>query len=160
MKKTLLAPVLPLLLLFFAFPSPSLAFVEVGAGFGITSFEDDLEEVDTGAGTSLEVNIGTGVMRLMFALHSSDHDEGDYSSWMIGPSWTLADMGFVPRIYALVSQHEFEDVDGWGVTAGGGLGWNVFPSAIFGLDLRLSRWEGDDADVETGTLQVMFRFMF
>jgi len=163
MKKGLLIPVFALLMLSFlllALPSPSLALVEVGAGFGITSFEEDLEDVDTDSGTSLEVNIGSGVMRLMFALQSSDHDEGDYSSWMIGPSWTFAEMGFVPRIYALVSQHEFEDIDGWGFTAGGGLGWHVFPSATLGLDLRLSLWEGDDADVETGTLQVLFRLGF
>ncbi len=163
MKKALLSFVLPLLLLtlmFLALPSPSFALVEVGAGFGITSFGEDFDDVDTDAGTSLEVNVGSGVMRLMFALQSSDHDEGNYSSWMIGPSWTLADMGFVPRIYALISQHEFEDVDGWGVTAGGGLGWHVFPSATLGLDLRLSRWEGDDADVETGTLQLMLRVGF
>jgi len=141
-------------------PSSSFAIVEVGAGFGITSFEDDLDGVDTDSGTSLEVSVGSGTMRLMLALQSSDHDQGDYSAWMIGPSWTLDTAGFTPRIYALVSSHEFEDIDGWGLTLGGGVGWPLFPSANLGLDLRMGQWEGDSYDVRTGTLQILFRVGF
>jgi len=161
MKRSVSATVLflvPFLLL--TFPSLSHAVVEVGAGFGITSFEDDLDGVDTDTGTSLEVNIGSGTMRLMFAIQSSDHDQGDYSAWMIGPSWTLDTEGFTPRIYALISDHEFEGIDGWGITLGGGVGWPLFPSASVGFDLRISQWEGDSYDVETGTLQVLFRVGF
>ena len=161
MKRSVSATVLflvPFLLLIS--PSLSHAVVEVGAGFGITSFEDDLDGVDTDSGTSLEVNIGSGTMRLMFAIQSSDHDQGDYSAWMIGPSWTLDTEGFTPRIYALISDHEFEGIDGWGITLGGGVGWPLFPSASVGFDLRISQWEGDSYDVETGTLQVLFRIGF
>ncbi|UCG37903.1 MAG: hypothetical protein JSV00_06790 [bacterium] len=149
---------LPLLLL--AFPSPSLALVEVGAGFGITSFQDDLDGVDTGSGLSAEVNVGSGVTRLMFAIQSSDHDPGDYSAWMVGPSWTLDTGGFSTRIYALISSHEFESIEGWGVTLGGGLGWPILPAASLGFDVRISQWEDGPVDVQTGTLQVLFRIGF
>jgi hypothetical protein len=134
--------------------------VEVGAGLTITSFEDDLDAVDTDSGAALEVNLGSGVTRLMFAIQSSDHDQGDYSSWMVGPSFTLDIPGFEPRIYALISNHEFEDIDGWGLTLGGGVAWPLFPTASFGLDLRISQWEGDGYDVGTGTLQVLLRVGF
>ena len=141
-------------------PSPSFAVVEVGVGFGITSFEDDLDGVDTDSGTSVEVSVGSGTMKLMLGILSSDHDQGDYSAWMIGPSWTLDTAGFTPRIYALVSSHEFEEFVGWGLSLGGGVGWPLFPSANLGLDLRMSQWEGDSLDVRTGTLQVLFRIGF
>jgi hypothetical protein len=157
-KPVLVIALLPLLLM--VFPSPSLAVVEIGAGLGITSFENDLDGVETDMGTCLEVNAGSGVMRFMFALQSSSHDQGDYSAWMVGPSWVLDTAGFKPRIYALISNHEFENIDGWGVTLGGGVGWPVFPSATLGLDLRISQWEGDGYDVETGTLQVLFKLGF
>ena len=160
MKKLIPILLLPLLLL--VFPSPTLALVEVGAGFNITSFEDDLDGVDTDSGTSLEVNVGSGTVRLMAALQSSSHDQGDYDAWMVGPSFTLDTEGFNPRIYALLSSHDFEDIDGWGVTLGGGLGWPIFPSASFGFDLRISQWDGGGAykNVGTGTLQVLFRIGF
>lgn len=149
---------LPLLLLLLVFPSPSLALVEIGAGFTITSFEDDLDGVDTDSGTSLELNLGSGTTRLMFALQSSSHNQGDYDAWMVGPSFTLGTEGFNTRIYALLSHHDFEGIDGWGVTLGGGLGWPIFPSASLGFDFRISQWDGDGGyDVGTGTLQVLFR---
>lgn len=163
MKKTFSVHFLFLILLsslVLAFPTSSLALMEVGAGVGITSFDDDLEGVGTGSGITLEVTVGSGVMRLMAALQASDHDEGDYSALMFGPSWTFPVMGFTPRIYALISGHEFEDVDGWGVTLGGGVGWSLFPAATLGLDLRVSQWEGDDVDARTGTLQVLFTLGF
>ena len=158
-KLTPLLFLLPLLLL--AFPSPSLAVVEIGAGFNITSFEDDLDWVDTDAGTSLELNIGSGTVRLMAAIQSSSHDQGDYDAWMVGPSFTLGTEGFDSRMYALLSSHDFEGIDGWGVTLGGGLGWPIFPSASFGFDLRISQWDGNGGiNVGTGTLQVLFRVGF
>ena len=142
-------------------PAPSIALVEVGAGFNITSFEDDLDNVDTDSGTSLEVNVGSGTVRLMAALQSSSHNQGDYDAWMVGPSFTLDTEGFNSRIYALLSSHDFEGIDGWGVTLGGGLGWPIFQSASFGFDLRISQWEGDGGrNVGTGTLQVLFRVGF
>ncbi len=150
-----------LLLLLIAFPSPSRAFVEVGAGFTITSFEDDLDSVDTDSGTALEVNLGSGTTRLMFAVQSSSHNQGDYDAWMVGPSFTLDMESFNTRIYALLSSHDFEGIDGWGVTLGGGLGWPIFPSANLGFDVRVSRWDGDGGyDVGTGTLQVLLRIGF
>ena len=160
MKK--LAPtLLPLLLLLLVFPSPSLALVEIGAGFTITSFEDDLDYVDTDSGTSLEINLGSGTVRLMAALQSSSHNQGDYDAWMVGPSFTLGTEGFDSRIYALVSSHKFENIDGWGMTLGGGLGWPIFPSASLGFDLRVSRWDGDGGvNAGTGTLQVLLRIGF
>ena len=149
---------LPLLLLILS--SPCFAVVELGAGFGITSFENDLDGVDAGSGLSAEANVGSGALRLMFAIQSSDHDQGDYSSWMVGPSWTLATEGYTPRIYALISSHDFENIDGWGVTLGGGVGWPILSFASLGFDVRISQWEGDGADVGTGTLQVLFRMGF
>ncbi|MBN2720155.1 MAG: hypothetical protein JXR72_03530 [Proteobacteria bacterium] len=143
-----------------AFPPSSLALMEVGVGVGVTSFDDDLEDVNTGSGITLEATVGSGVMRLMAALQASDHDEGDYSALMFGPMWTFPVMNFTPRVYALVSGHEFEDVDGWGVTLGGGVGWSLFPAATLGLDLRVSQWEGDDVDARTGTFQVYFGLGF
>ena len=155
---------LPLLLflVLLSLPSPSYAIVEVGAGFTITSFEDDLDGVDTDSGTALEVNVGSGSVRLMAAIQSSSHDQGDYDAWMVGPCFTLDTAGFTPRIYALLSSHEFENIDGWGVTLGGGLGWPLFPSASLGFDVRISRWDGGGAydDIGTGTLQVLFRLGF
>ena len=160
MKK--LTPVLLLLpLLLLALPSPALALVEVGAGFTITSFDDDLDYVDTDSGTSLEVNVGSGAVRLMAAFQSSAHNQGDYQAWMVGPSFTLDTESFNSRIYALLSNHEFENIDGWGVTLGGGLGWPIFPMASFGLDVRISRWDGDGGtNIGTGTLLVLFRVGF
>ena len=159
MKKLSLLLLLPLLLL--VFPSPSIALVEVGAGFTVTSFEDDLDSVDTDSGTALEVNVGSGAVKLMFALQSSSHDQGDYDAWMVGPSFTLDTQGFEPRIYALIGSHEFESIDGWGLTLGGGVAWPIFTSASFGFDLRVSQWEADGgADVGTGTLQVLFKIGF
>jgi hypothetical protein len=158
MKKTSL---LLLFILLLVLPSSSFALVEVGAGFNITSFEDDLDNVNTDSGTSLEVNVGSGTVRLMAALQSSSHNQGDYDAWMVGPSFTLDTEGFNSRIYALLSSHDFEGIDGWGVTLGGGLGWPIFPSASFGFDLRISQWEGDGGrNVGTGTLQVLFRVGF
>jgi len=159
--KKLTPALLPLLLLFLAFPSPSLALVEVGAGITVTSFEDDLDFVDTDSGTSLELTLGSGGVRLMAALQSSSHNQGDYDSWMIGPSFTLRTEGYSSRIYALLSSHEFESIDGWGLTLGGGFGWAIFSSASLGFDLRVSRWEGNGGiDVGTGTAQVLFRIGF
>ena len=143
-----------------SFPAPSFAAVEIGVGFGITSFQDDLDSVDTDSGTSVEMNVGSGSMRLMAAIQSSDHDQGDYSAWMVGPSWTLDTEGFTPRIYALISGHEFENIDGWGITLGGGVDWPLISAASFGFDLRISQWEGDGYSVGTGTLQVLFRVGF
>jgi len=158
MKKS---PLLLLLILILAFPFPSLALVEIGAGFTTTSFEDDLDFVDTDSGTSLELNIGSGTVRLMAALQSSSHDQGDYEAWMVGPSFTLDVEGFIPRIYVLLSSHDFEGYDGTGITLGGGVGWPIFSGASFALDARLSRWEGDGGiDVGTGTLQVLLRIGF
>lgn len=159
MKK--LTPILLLLpLLLLALPSSALALVEVGAGFTITSFEDDLDDVDTDSGTALEVNVGSGTTRLMFTLQSSSHDQGDYDAWMVGPSFTMDMEGFQPRIYVLLSNHEFENIDGWGVTLGGGVAWPITTAASLGLDVRVSRWEGDSYDVGTGTLQVLLRVGF
>jgi len=158
-QRTPVLLLLPLLLLVFS--SPALALVEVGAGFTITSFEDDLDFVDTDSGTSLEVNVGSGTIRLMGAVQSSSHNQGDYKAWMVGPSFTLATESYNSRIYALLSSHEFEDIDGWGITLGGGLGWPIFSSASLGFDVRLSRWDGDGGtDIGTGTLQVLFRIGF
>jgi len=167
MKKLMLLPsplpvLLPLLLLLslLAFPSQSQAVVELGAGFGITSFEDDLDNVDAGAGFSADAYVGTGAMRLMLAIQSSDHDGADYSAWMVGPSWTLDMEGFSTRIYALISSHEFESIDGWGVTLGGGLGWPILPGSTLGVDAHISQWEGDSLDIRTGTLQILFSVGF
>lgn len=160
-KLTPLLFLLPLLLLFLAFPSPSPAGVEVGVGFNITSFEDDLDYVDTDAGTSLELNVGSGTVRLMAAIQSSSHDQGDYDAWMVGPSFTLDTESFNSRIYALLSSHDFEGIDGWGMTLGGGLGWPLFPSASLGFDLRVSRWDGGSGiDAGTGTVQILLRIGF
>jgi len=153
---------LPLLLALLSFPSPSMAGVEVGAGINVTSFGNDLDGVDTDSGFSLEMNVGSGVTRLMLAAQSSSHDQGDYKAWMLGPSFTLDMGGFDTRVYALLSRHEFEDIDGWGVTLGGGLGWPIFPSANLGFDFRISQWDGGGAydNIETGTLAVLLRFSF
>ncbi len=160
MKK--LAPtLLPLILLLLAFPSPSLALVEIGAGFTITTFEDDLDFVDTDYGTSLEINVGSGTLRLMGVFQSSSHNQGDYDAWMVGPSFILGASGFDSRIYALLSKHEFESIDGWGITLGGGFGWPIFPSASLGFDARISQWDGGGGiDVGTGTLQILLRVGF
>lgn len=157
-KSTLL--LLPLLLLLLVLPSPASAIVELGAGFGITSFEDDLDGVDTGSGFSAEANIGSGAIRFMFAVQSSDHDGDDYNAWMVGPSWTLDMEGFNSRIYALISSHEIESVEGWGLTLGGGLGWPILPASTLGVDVHISQWEDGDIDVRTGTLQVLFKVGF
>ena len=160
MKK--LAPTLLLLpLLLLVLPSPSFALVEIGAGFTTTSFEDGLGFVDTDSGTSLELNIGSGTVRLMAALQSSSHNQGDYDAWMVGPSFTLDVEGFIPRIYVLLSGHEFESIDGAGITLGGGVGWPIFSGASFAFDLRVSQWEGNGGiDVGTGTLLVLLRIGF
>lgn len=157
MKKTALL-LLPLLLL--ALPSPSLALVEVGAGFTITSFEDDLDSVDTDSGTAFELNLGSGATRLMLAMQSSSHDQGDYDAMMGGVSFNLDLESFKPRLYALIGNHEFESIDGWGVTLGGGVSWPLSTVASFGLDMRISQWEGDSYDVRTGTLQVLLKIEF
>ena len=135
--------------------------MEVGAGYTITSFEDDLDFVGTDSGTSLELNVGSGSIRLMLAFQSSSHDLGDYEAWMVGPSFNLAAEGFDSRIYALLSEHDFENIDGTGITLGGGIGWPIFSGASFGFDLRISQWDGGSGiDVGTGTLQVLFRIGF
>jgi hypothetical protein len=165
MKK--LAPILLLLpLLLLAFPSSSLALVEVGAGLTVTSFEDDLDFVDTDSGSAFEISLGSGTVRLMAAFQSSSHDQGDYEALMLGPSFTLDVEGFIPRIYVLLSDHEFESnvgpsIDGTGLTLGGGVGWPIFSGASFAFDLRVSQWEGDGGiDIGTGTLQVLFKMGF
>ena len=157
-KSALLLLLLPLLLL--ALPSPSIALVEVGVGFGVTSFEDDLDNVDTDSGTSLEVTVGSGSARLLLALQSSSHDQGDYDALMGGVSFNLDMESFNPRIYVLIGNHEFENIEGWGLTLGGGVFWPLSTAASFGLDLRVSQWEGDGNDVGTGTLQVLLRIGF
>ena len=163
MKK--LAPIL-LLLPLLAFPSSSLALVEVGAGLTATSFEDDLDFVDTDSGSAFEISLGSGTVRLMAAFQSSSHDQGDYEALMLGPSFTLDVEGFIPRIYVLLSDHEFESnvgpsIDGTGLTLGGGVGWPIFSGASFAFDLRVSQWEGDGGiDIGTGTLQVLFKMGF
>lgn len=141
-------------------PSPASAVIEVGAGIGIVSFDNDLDGVDTDFGSSLELTFGSGALRGMFALQSSSHDQGDYEAIMGGPAWVLDAGGFSGRIYFLISAHEFESLDGAGVTVGGGLGWPIFPSARLGFDYHVSRWEDAGNDVGTGTLQLLFRLGF
>ncbi|MDF1525974.1 MAG: hypothetical protein RRA15_03620 [bacterium] len=159
-KRTPLLFLLPLLLL--AFPSPSHAVVELGVGYGLVSFDNDLDGVDTDMGTTIEGTFGSGGIRLMVAMQDSSHDQGDYNAVMGGPAWVMDMGGFSTRIYALISAHEFENIDGAGVTLGGGFGWPIFPSASLGFDLRISRWDGGGGykDVGTGTLQVLFRIGF
>jgi hypothetical protein len=159
MKKPALV-LLPFLLLFLVLPAPSYALVELGAGFTITSFEDDLDDVETDSGTALELTLGSGSARLMFALQSSSHDQGDYDALMGGVSFNLDLESFDPRIYVLIGNHEFESIDGWGLTLGGGVSWPLSTAASFGLDMRISQWEGDSYDVRTGTLQVLLRVGF
>jgi hypothetical protein len=158
LTSVLLLLLLPLILL--SFPSTSHAAFELGAGFGITFFEEDLDSVDAGAGFSAEANIGTGAIRLMLGVQSSDHDPGDYRASMVGPSWTLDLERFSSRIYALLSSHDFETYDGYGLTLGGGLEWPVLSGSTLGFDFHLSQWEGDGLDVRTGTLQVLFKIGF
>jgi len=160
MKKSTLSLFPFLLLLLLIFPSSSYALFEVGAGFIITSFEDDPDDVETDSGTALELTLGSGSARLMFALQSSSHDQGDYDALMGGVSFNLDLESFNPRIYALIGNHEFESIDGWGVTLGGGVSWPLSTAASFGLDMRISQWEGDNYDVRTGTLQVLLKIGF
>ena len=159
-KLTPLLLLLPLLLL--AVPSPSHALVELGVGYGLVSFDDDLDGVGSDMGTTIEGTFGSGAIRLMVAMQDSSHDQGDYNSIMGGPAWVMDLGGFSTRIYALISSHEFENVNGAGVTLGGGLGWPIFPAASLGFDLHISRWDGGSGykDVGTGTLQVLFRIGF
>ena len=159
-KLPLLLLLIPIPILLLASPSPSHAVVELGVGFGLVSFDDDLDGVDTDMGTTIEGTFGSGTIRLMVAMQDSSHDQGDYNAVMGGPAWVLDMGGFSTRIYALISAHEFENIDGAGVTLGGGIGWPVFPAASLGFDLHVSRWEGDGLDVGTGTLQVLFRIGF
>ena len=140
--------------------SPALAVVEVGVGFGTVSFDDDLDGVDADMGTTLEGTFGSGGIRLMVALQDSSHDQGDYQAIMGGPAWVMDMGGFSSRIYFLISAHEFENIDGAGVTVGGGIGWPVFPAASLGFDYHVSRWEGNGYNVGTGTLQVLFLIGF
>jgi hypothetical protein len=159
MKKLTTLLLLPLLLL--VLPASSHAVVEVGVGFGTVSFDDDLDGVDADMGTTLEGTFGSGGIRLMVAMQDSSHDQGDYQAIMGGPAWVLDMGGFSTRIYALVSAHEFGNIDGAGVTLGGGLGWPIFPAASLGFDFRISQWEGTASrDIRTGTLQVLFRIGF
>ncbi|UCF31599.1 MAG: hypothetical protein JSV26_04080 [bacterium] len=154
-------------------PAAAHAVVELGIGWGVTALEEDLDSVDTDAGYSLEAVIGTGGIRLLLAGLWSDHDnEGDYSSLMAGSLWTLDFLeGVDSRVYVAVSRHDFDssdpalNTDGWGLTLGGGVRWHVLPAASFGLDLRISDWEGDnslgeDLDSGAGTLQVLFQVGF
>ena len=60
--------------------SPALALVEIGAGIGLVSFDDDLDGVDNDFGNTLEGTFGSGGIRLMLALQSSSHDQGDYEA--------------------------------------------------------------------------------
>ena len=158
----LLLLLIPIPILLLASPSPSHAVVELGVGFGLVSFDDDLDGVDTDMGTTIEATFGSGTIRLMVAMQDSSHDQGDYNAVMGGPAWVMDMGGFSTRIYALISAHEFEDIDGAGVTLGGGVGWPVFPAASLGFDVRISRWDGGSGfkDVGTGTLQVLFRLGF
>ena len=161
MKKLTMVPTLLLLpLLLLAFPASSHAIVEVGAGIGLVSFDDDLDFVDNDFGNTLEVTVGSGAIRGMFALQSSSHDQGDYEAIMGGPAWILDTGGFSSRIYFLISSHDFENIDGAGVTVGGGIGWPVFPAASLGFDYHVSRWEDGSVKVGTGTLQFLFRIGF
>ena len=157
-SRTLILLLLPLLLL--AVSSPSHALVEFGAGIGLVSFDDDLDGVDNDFGNTLEITVGSGAIRGMFALQSSSHDQGDYEAIMGGPAWILDAGGFSSRIYFLISAHEFENFEGAGVTVGGGIGWPLFPAASLGFDYHVSRWEDGGVNVGTGTLQMLFRIGF
>jgi hypothetical protein len=154
-------------------PVTSHAVVELGVGWGVTALEEDLDSADADAGYSVQAVIGSGSVRLLVAGLWSDHDnEGEYSSYMAGPVWSLDYLpGVQSRIFVAISNHEFDSPnpalssDGWGLTLGGGIGWTLFPNGTLGLDLRISDWEGDndlgeDVNAGAGTLQIVFGLDF
>ena len=143
-----------------ALPSTSPAAFKLGAGWGVTSFQNDLDFIDSGPSFSLEAVLGTGTTGLLLGGLWSSHDANiDYQSFMAGPVWSVGGA----RIYAALSNHEVDNAgtvtDGWGVTAGGGAGWKLAPMTSLLLDVRVSNWEGsNNTDVGTGTLQLLFQF--
>ncbi len=142
-------------------PSASHA-ASIAAGWGVTSFQDDLSFVDTGPGLSLEAIFGSGTVGLLLAGLWSSHDNNiDYQSFMAGPVWSMGSV----RIYAGISRHNVDNAgaikDGWGVTAGGGAGWKLASVSSLLFDVKISNWEGDNnTDIRTGTLQLMFQLGF
>jgi len=142
-------------------PSASYA-ASIAAGWGVTSFQDDLSFVDSGPSLSLEATFGSGSVGLLLAGLWSSHDSNiDYQSFMAGPVWSVGSA----RIYAGISRHDVDNAgaikDGWGVTVGGGAGWELASLFSLLLDVRISNWEGDNnTDIRTGTLQLMFQLGF
>lgn len=134
----------------------------IAAGLGITSFQDDLSSVDTGTSLTLEGIFGSGSVGLLLTGLWSSHDNNiDYQSFMAGPVWSVGSV----RIYAGISRHNVTNAgaikDGWGVTAGGGAGWDLASLSSLLLDVRISNWEGDNnTDISTGSLQLMFQLGF
>ena len=154
-------------------PAVSHAVVELGVGWGVTAHEEDLDSVNTDSGISAEAVFGKGDVRFIVAGLWSDHGtDGDYTSYMAGPLWSLEYLtGVQSRVYVAISNHELDSADpalnsdGWGLTLGGGIRWDVSPGVGFGLDLRISDWEGDndlgdDVDAGAGTLQFLFSVEF
>lgn len=151
-----------LLSVLIALPSAASAAVKLGAGWGITSFQSDLDFINSGPSFSLEAVIGTGTISMLLGGLWSSHDSNiDYQSFMAGPVWSVGGA----RIYAALSNHEVDNAgtinDGWGVTVGGGAGWKVAPLTSLLLDVKMSNWEGDNSTkVGTGTLQLLFQMGF
>jgi len=144
------------------FIPPASYAASIAAGWGVTSFQDDLSFVDTGPSLSLEAIFGPGNIGLLLSGLWSSHDNNiDYQSFMVGPVWSVGSA----RIYAGISRHDVDNAgtvnDGWGVTAGGSAGWELASVSSLLFDVKISNWEGDNnTNVRTGTLQLMFQLGF
>lgn len=152
MKRILILLALVALL---ALPAGAQA-LELAAGINRTSFTNDADAFDSDNGVTLDVTVGGGMARLMFSLVDAEPNGVDYQAMMAGPVFVL-DAGFDFRVYALLSKHELDVLEGSGLTLGGGFGFPVFPAAEVAGDVRVSQWDDGGLDIGTGTISLLFR---
>ena len=136
-------------------PASSQA-IELAVGLNQTSFSEDADAIDSDNGVTVDFTLGDGMARLMFSLVDAEPEGLDYNALMAGVAFVL-DAGFDFRVFALLSKHELETLEGSGITLGGAFGFPILPAAEIVGDIRLSQWDDSGFDVGTGTISLMLR---
>ena len=159
-------------------PMVSMAGWQIGGGAAFVSFDDDLEDVDSGLGGVFSATYRhTELFGFDFALGGSVHeediadDDALYSFIMIGGKLTFGEGDTRPYVALgitlnYIDLEEFEEIDGDGTYWAIGADFIISDSHSVNVSFRGNDWDGDgddtdiDYDVDTEYLLAAYNFHF
>jgi opacity protein-like surface antigen len=150
----------------------------VGGGLQGVSFEDDFDEIDSGAGITFSGGYHSDELISAELLAGSSYHEDafrdedvDQFSIMGGAKISFGDESFKPFVSAGISLNvvdidHYDDITGAGFYWGVGADIFVAEQHAINVGYRSNKWDGEsddddiDFDVETNTLTVAYTFHF